>query len=387
MSSLKKELAQYYTSSSLGDEVVSMLSFDSRNRNILDLSAGEGALLLCAERASKNLKVYGIDIDENNIFRLKRNRQDYVLYCGDSTREETINRLTYECSEFDFVIGNPPFKSISLTDELKSGINSSFLANANKKIRSEIVFLYKGLSLLAKGGVLAYILPDGIITNSIFSPLRDYLSENYKIIEIREVAEGAFDGTEAKTHIIIIENNKPFSTDMITLSCFKTKAKKEITTKQFVHRGDFNFYNIPALLNYKTFKELKVELIRGRGTKSQENKDFFLHTTSFKEDYNEFIGSEYCLSSLSNRLKIAKEGDILIPRVGTRCVGKVGYLLKGELFISDCLIIIRVVSSELRLKIIQNLTSDFGVDWIKRNSKGVGAKHITLADLENYPVI
>ncbi|MCW0346199.1 hypothetical protein NB703_004292 [Pantoea ananatis] len=383
----KRSLAQYYTSVSLGEVLISMLPISGNIYAFLDLCAGTGSLLASAEKASSRSKIYGIDLDKNNVDYLKANHPSYTIFSGDSLRSDNLAELLKICSSFDFVIGNPPFKSIPFDKEICNDLESPFLVNADKKIRAEVCFLAKGISLLKRNGYLAYILPDGILTNFNFKALREYLAFNFEIKEIREIPEGEFIGTEAKTHILVLKNSRPKCNHRILLSSLENNLTKWISNNDFIKRADYSFHDIPVPISFLRLNEYDVLLLRGNSESKIKNNKSYLHTTSFKKNYNEFYGSDSNLSCISNGQKFAVQGDILIPRVGSRCLGKVGYIVSGEFFVSDCIIIIRVNEVENRNRILSNLRSDFGIRWIKTVARGVGAKHITLTDIKNFPVI
>jgi len=385
--SLKKRgLAQYYTSTSLGDVLISMLPIDEGVYDILDLSAGTGSLLKSAEKISPRSKIYGVDLDPENVNFIKTNNPKFIAFTGDSLELGGLNSVFKFCNVFDFVLGNPPFKAIAFNKEMRHEFERSFSINADKKIRAEVCFLAKGLSLLKDNAYLAYILPDGILTNSGFTSLRKYLVNNFDVLEVREIPEGAFEGTEAKTHILIIRNIKPTCDKRIILSTLGGGATKIITHQNFIDRADYSYYTLPTPISYVKLSEVDIKLVRGKSGIIPNDRAFFLHTTSFKNNYNEFYGADLSLTISLERQVVALKGDILIPRVGSRCIGKVGYVMTGQFLISDCIIIIRA-AEEFREKILSGLRSDFGVKWIKTVAKGVGAKHITLADLKNFPVI
>jgi len=383
----KRDLAQYYTSTTLGEVLISMLPIDESVYDILDLSAGTGSLLMSAEKISPRSKLYGVDLDPDNVSFIKANSPNFIAFTGDSLESNGLSFLFERCRLFDFVLGNPPFKSVALNKEMQNEFESSFFINADKKIRAEVCFLAKGISLLKENAYLAYILPDGILTNSGFASLRKFLVNNFEVLEVREIPEGAFEGTEAKTHILIIRNIKPTYEKKIKLSTVVGNSTKFITHQNFIDRADHSYYTLPTPISCVKLSDVDIKLIRGKGGTIPDDRKFFLHTTSFNKSYTEFNGADFPFFRDPVRLEVAIKGDILIPRVGSRCIGKVGYVLSGQYFISDCIIIIRAAEEGCREKILSGLRSDFGIKWIKTVAKGVGAKHITLAELKNFPVI
>ncbi|MGX7835646.1 hypothetical protein ACWKSR_10900, partial [Campylobacter fetus subsp. venerealis] len=66
----------------------------------------------------------------------------------------------------------------------------------------------------------------------------------------------------------------------------------------------------------------------------------FFHTTNFK-NYPKGV-FEFNMTSEFNYLTVASKGDILLARVGSRCIGKFLVVLSGEIILSDCVYRIRV---------------------------------------------
>ncbi|CNB32475.1 N-6 DNA methylase [Yersinia enterocolitica] len=374
----RKKLAQYYTDASLGQRLVSMLPPDLKLENVVDLGVGEGALLFEISKKYPDAKLYGFDIDPNNIENVNDN-SNIISFNGDSTTRTVYELAKKLCSGFDLIIGNPPFCSIENTAYITELLKEINLKPKTRKVRAEITFIFQGLNLLRDGGVLAFILPDGIFTNSTLRTLRTYLVNNYCIMSILEISSGSFIGTEAKTHCLILRKGKPLN--LISLTHYDVNKKNiHITNNEFIERGDYSFYSKSSYIGKTPLSELKVEIIRG----GYVNKKYpLLHTTSFNEKMN-FFGSDAEKTCLNN--KAAIKGDIVIPRVGTRCIGKVGIVSFGCFSTSDCLIIIRCHYDSIRNAVLKELQSDFGYDWLQSTAKGVGAKHLTLSELKNFPI-
>lgn len=274
----RKELSQYYTTFDLGEELVSLIPKENDIRNIIDLGVGEGSLLLSAELKYKNAKIFGVDIDHDNIKKTSLKHSKYTLFQGDSTKEGTIKLVSSLCRGFDLVIGNPPFKLVRMTDEIRYNINENFITKNQRKIRSEIIFLSQGIKILKEGGILAYILPDGFFTNENLSIVRKFICNNLEILNIREIPAGTFLGTEAKTHILILRKSRP--RESIKLSSMSFRGKNiYISHSNFEKRSDFSFYNLPQAISVTTLKTLDANLVRGRVQNKTQKNEYTLHTT------------------------------------------------------------------------------------------------------------
>src|SRR5690606_28862254 len=83
--------------------------------------------------------------------------------------------------------------------------------------------------------------------------------------------------------------------------------------------------------------------------------------------------------------KMASAGEILIARVGTRCLGSAVMIASGASVISDCVISVRVPSDK-KENIFKKLTSEEGRDWLRSTARGSCAKIITYESIQRFPI-
>ncbi|PML78823.1 N-6 DNA methylase [Enterovibrio norvegicus] len=381
----REEHEQFYTSRELGRLLLSLLpgkTWVSGKLNVLDLCMGQGALLECVSEIAPQAALFGTDIDPVNIDAVNLNDQlDIDARCIDATTPEL--RRIYSKKYFDVIVGNPPFKLIHNDKYIKRELESVGYSSRSTYIEAEIYFLLYGLKILKNGGYLAYILPDGIFTKVSLKGLRKFLVSNFCVHSVMEIEPGYFDGTEAKTHLLIIQKDSPTKS---VVSLFKDEHPTQVITNyEFEERGDYSFYSKACALKMKTLESLGVEIFRGRNTKKVllgfgvEN---YIHTTHISHS-----GSILKTSSFADDKLVATKGDIVIARVGTRCLGKFGVVESGQFYVSDCVFIIRSDNPKNQRLILNTLSSSFGRNWIKSVSKGVGARHITTTDLYQLPII
>jgi hypothetical protein len=375
---------QYYTCNEVSRLLVERIDCQSAVRSVIDLCVGQGALLHAARERYPNAQLYGYDIDPVNIKSINQCADSYInAYHVDTTSENLIAQLP--TNTFDIVLGNPPFgttpKSLFITSLLKDfGWDWS-----STVIPLEVLYLVLGLRLTKPGGVLSYIVPDGIITNDKFSRFRKVLIENYNVKKVTYLGSDRFYGTEARTHLITIENTKPHrNCEIIVDSIIECTKLVSISTEQFKERGDYVFHTIPAYISAIPLKNFDVDIFRGREAHKNhyESKREVIHTTSFKSEYREFSNSANSIDGKGTVIK----GDILIARVGSRIIGRVGFIKKGCFAISDCIIAIRAHNKFDRAAILQVLKSPYGKNWLESVSKGVGAKHITMKSIKELPI-
>lgn len=381
----RKRLSQYYTTSSLGNYLISLLPRDKIFENALDLSAGEGALLKAISEHSRDVQCVGVDIDPKNVIKLAM-LKNCIAFHADSTLKTLLEINEISERKYSLILGNPPFQLIDSSEYIREIFKKFNITYSKKKVRSEVFFLFLSLALLQKDGFLAFILPDGYLTNNSHAEFRKKLSEQFRIFKVVEVPPGSFEGTEAKTHMIIVQNSEPHSHIRLAKSDDLLK-EIEITNEDFVCRSDFSFYEAPKSLHTTQLGNLDIEMLRGSMKVHEEFKSLnLIHTSSLSFEGTELISSDDYIPPERGHNRLAVQGDIILARVGTRVIGKFGVVSKGVFRVSDCVIIIRCDNKKMRDSIINTLKSSFGKEWIKLKSKGVGARHIPMNELVKLPV-
>ena len=375
----KKLFAQYYTCENVGDFLIKNLPAMSP-RNIIDLCMGEGSLLHSASKVFDGAKLIGCDIDEFNIAKQRSNPIINCHHLDSSTPQlEKVLRI----SRFDLVLGNPPFNNIEQTDYIKNIFNEFGLALNYKKIPSALLFLIIGIKLAKVGGVVSYIIPDSLLTNNSFKKFRETLINQYKIISVVQLGNKKFEGTEAHTHIITIKNKTLKNDYKVQIKHYENQSQPiYISKEQFINRADYSYWNKATSIKSCSLEDLGAQLLRGKWTHKQlksQNKPY-IHTTHLNDNYTEFRNK-----NISSLCSDAKPGDIIVARVGTRALGKIGFVKTGAFLVSDCTILIRI-EKQHQHTVLNTLNSDFGRSWLESVSKGVGARHITLADLKGLPI-
>jgi type I restriction enzyme M protein len=164
------------------------------------------------------------ETDEEKEAREKWNSQTIQTKTGN-------NNFKYD--HFDFIITNPPFGStIKLTEQ-------AYLRNYNLGLKeinwierkhkhkfdlgprdsqsTEILFIEHCQKFLCPGGILAIVVPDGILTNSTSQPVRDWIEEHYRIISVVSLPQDAFRANDAgvKSSIMFLQKLTALQTEKI----------------------------------------------------------------------------------------------------------------------------------------------------------------------------
>lgn len=378
------QLNQYYTSDIYGDLLVKNLTIASP-KTALDLGFGAGDLLCAAKRRWDNLSLIGIDIDKKNILNAESKNLIKALELSgfEPSLPDIINDYF---GEIDLLISNPPYFSCDLDYNNKKILNAigllDCISKKLKKVPAELIFLAQNLRLLTETGEIGIIVPAGLISGQRWLPVRQFLFEKYNVTNIIQLPETSFKKTDAQTFIIILKN-KLKNKNSIPLSYIDRNNAIDVDISDAVIRSDYRFYKEIKDLGY-TDKISSEDFIIYRGNKSHNELvrigSKHIHTTDMP---NEPVAINLEMNQLDN-VKNAKANDILIARVGRRCLGRTLYINSGISPISDCIIGVTPKNKEIGDKIWKKLSSIQCRKYLNNAALGVGAKYITYKTIKDY---
>jgi len=388
------KLGQFYTEDLISNLMISRI-LNKNPKTIVELGIGQGSLAKAALKRWKNSRIIGIDIDANNIETLKTTFPKIQCFLINGLSSNLSSNLKIKLGSVDVGICNPPYLTVKKNPEIEKILISAGLGDFNDytNISSDLVFLAQNLNLIKLNGELAIILPDGLITSHQFHKFRKLLLANYAISACIELPSKIFKKTEAKTYILIIKKTLTKS-KKINLFLANNSAelidKISISIDKAIHRMDYTYYSLmpkPIFLsNGVSLEDLNAKIFRGSlSKKSLETRNYeYIHTNSFNQLNEDLVLEDKKVLPQSN-FNYAKEGDILIPRVGKSCLGKVMRIVKGEILISDCVYVIRIDKQE-RNELFNILNSDYGRKWIIAHAHGVCAQVISKKDLLKFKI-
>jgi type I restriction enzyme M protein len=388
-------LAQHYTHHIHADLLVKQMGRYVEHTKLLsgiDLGAGKGVLLDAALKKWEQIKFSGIDVDLDKNNHSDANR--VAFFSADLLTDKSVDFLEHQklidCC--DIAVCNPPFQSFQNNQLFRNlcKINKFEACYNMPVVTTDIIFLLHNLRLLKPGGLLGIILPDGILTGKRFQILRKSLLETHNIKEIIQLPDKAFSRIEVRTHMIILQKSV-LQSNKIELRQVNNEGKlsKKLTINdvQLEKRMDYSYWKwqLQQQIKKNTIKlsDLNVEVLRGSQTKyffEQQNTPYF-HTQHLPTSPKKI---SFSISKASNVRK-AKKGDILMARVGKRCLGRMTLVCNGSVPITDCIYRIRVPQKHLNI-IWKSLSSRLGQEWLKANGHGSCAQVISKSDLMDFPI-
>lgn len=107
---------------------------------------------------------------------------------------------------FDVVIANPPYIRISGIDQINDSVIRKFYTTTFGHYDIYIPFIERGVTILRKNGILAYITPNKYLTKRYANKLRPFLLENTSLLSLIDTSQAkTFDSASAYPVITILK--------------------------------------------------------------------------------------------------------------------------------------------------------------------------------------
>ncbi|MCW1294226.1 MAG: N-6 DNA methylase [Candidatus Parvarchaeum sp.] len=272
----KKDLGAYYTDIHVVKYILENLDID-RNSYILDPSCGCGSFIFPLYFQSltgipNDLgQIYGIDIDKraidftvNAISNLSGCpdkgeilnhfiNDDFIFESANKHRNSTEFSKIIESGGFHFIIGNPPFNLNIQNKKLPTFMNSTHREIAKKSKNIPINFILKGLEILRKDGILAFVLPKTLLYVGRYKEFRSYLMENFTVLKIVEIGI-KFKDVRGEQIILFVKNKKPRKNSSIEFSTISREPPYQSENSFKVKQTYFNLTKtLPTMPNNESY--------------------------------------------------------------------------------------------------------------------------------------
>jgi Eco57I restriction-modification methylase/restriction endonuclease TaqI-like protein/type I restriction and modification enzyme subunit R-like protein len=162
---------------------------------------------------------------------------------------------------FDAVIGNPPYiRSRHIDAETKRYFRDHYDAGAYQP-DTFAFFMERGVKLLRAGGELGFILPNGLLTNTYYEPLRRYLLDKTALRVIVDLKDGVF-AASVDTSIIITRKRKPrerIGQNMVAIGESPARESRVVQQPKNVV-AQSAFYSLPDLAFNTRMDSTSIEI-------------------------------------------------------------------------------------------------------------------------------
>ena len=189
--------------------------------------------------------------------------------------------LMHGVDAFDAVIGNPPYvsvKSISTEDKRRF---SKLFETGKGRFNLFTLFLEKGQKILKGNGILSYILPEVLYTNTEYKYIRKYLLEKTQILSISNFSSRVFDAS-VDTSVIVIKNGYAQDSTikiLLDLESMVTTIKQSEINDIILTKNSNDTKIMLDKINYGKEKLLNIiEVQQGIIYSGQKKEDVFSNT-------------------------------------------------------------------------------------------------------------
>lgn len=385
-----ENLNAYYTRTDVGYLLSSVLDIEEP-KTVLDLGAGEGSLSRAASDRWPDAACTTVDIVQSAADHLLevfgRKKVSHRHYHWDVLTRELPSGIKEET--FDLAVCNPPFfKPVQSPDHIEilslAGLRGACPSPSDN--RAEILFLAQNLRLVRRGGTVALIAPDSLLTGDRFRAFRAAILERYNVSCIVQLPGHSFHNTEARCFVLILQKEAPQEHDIRLLRHHSSASLPPIwiSRSQAVERMDYDFHARRSDVGRDGFclRDLHAEVRRGSFGTAQRKylSETIFHTTDFKSLQCGQV--EFPESPLpgQGRAVIAETGDILMARVDRSLHQKIAIVTKGRAAITDCVYRVRL-PKEHQERVFNALRSSHGEQALLAATKGVSARLLGKADL------
>ena len=383
--------AQFYTPHIAGQLLVSAMHSE-RPDTVVDIGVGGGQLLRAARARWKDARLYAADIDPKHVKAACGHFPEAVCRKLDALRICLPAKLGLEEGQADVAVCNPPYLPATDLPGVHDILRAADLHDclSEKRVTTEIVFIAQNLRLLRPGGELAVIVPDGLATHSHYAELRQALCERHGLYRVIQLPDRFFAGTEARTHIFYLrKQGQSVSAIRLAGAAPNGDLMEEIAIApdSARERLDYSFHAHAEAASSTTvnLRDLGAEIARGLFTHQECQKLTipYFHTTDFKRFPNGRIAYPGHVDHPERW--VARAGDILVPRVGARCLHYTAKVVSGLPVFTDCVYRIRV-AARWRQAVWKALSSAAGREWRIQAAHGVCARVLGKEVLLNFPI-
>lgn len=189
-SSEQKLRGAYYTPLRLANAMVSLFAPENI-QTVLEPSCGDGVFLdsLFSVGLMEQISmIQAIEIESeeaNKVAERYKETKNVDVICEDFFN---FYQRNYKSSQYDLILGNPPYIRYQYLTEEQRKIQSNILTThgmkANKLINAWVAFVVACVQMLSENGKIAFVLPAEILQVAYAEDLRLYLSNHLQIIPL-----------------------------------------------------------------------------------------------------------------------------------------------------------------------------------------------------------
>lgn len=167
-------------------------------KTVLEPSCGSCEYIYALNRSFNKIDITGVE--HNNI--IFESIKDLGFDNVHLINNDYLKLFPNNDRKYDLIIGNPPYFVVKKEDVL-----SEYYDFFDGRPNIFILFIIKSLRLLSANGILSFILPNNFLNCLYYNKTREYISKNFKILNIEHCNDNYID-TKQDTIVMIIQNKQ-----------------------------------------------------------------------------------------------------------------------------------------------------------------------------------
>lgn len=361
----------------------------------LELGAGTGHIMQACMAKRLPREYVGVEIDANLLANLPPHRNARYIQ-GDVLAPAQLASLLGN-QTFSRTTGNPPYGMEAMTDECQQRVAELCpgIPQVASWVQLDLYFILESLARLRRPGEAAFIVGAPIAEDSRLAAFRRELVAAASEIECFELPKNVFDSkAEVQSYLLVARFGQSklrrVRLGRIAGSNLDIVAVRYVSPIQASQRMDLGHYefeewnrSLQSKAGACTLSELGATVVRGSRTRTQfaELSIECFHTTDFPTDIDKV---RFGLDQ-DHGFQSAITGDILLPRVGTRCLDRQALVIRGHRHYTEAVYRLRIPNRSHK-RVADWVMSRDGALWRQAAAKGSCAKHVTVASLLAMPV-
>ena len=385
-------LGQVFTPHAIAELLAEALSTDSECAvHVLDLGAGRGALANALLEKNRKATAVLVEVDAGHVKALKRDS------CSRASviHADALSSL-WECSRLPTVIvSNPPYGALQASPETNSMIASSKLPIplSGVWVRGDAAFVSRAWGIASMGTKLGLIVASPMIRDFRYRLTRERFVRELRGLCVTRLDERTFPNTEVSAFIITgeraVRRNRNALLRRVSADG-SLLAEIEVASEDAILSLDIDFHLALQRIGLKG-KSISdtlgsVGTVITRGSRSQNEFEKLGLVAFHTSDFPRKAGPIILAGKVHDSFHVAKPGDILIPRVGSRCLNRQARVEDGYGLFTDCVYRLTVGRQAMN-RVWKTLDSSFGAEWRVIHAGGSCAKHLPIQTLLNMPLL
>lgn len=280
---INKKKGQIFTPWNIANCMVSLISDNNKNKEILEPSFWKGVFFdFLLKKWFLNL--HGVELDYNLYTEVLKKYNNITLI--------NDNFFNYKENKFNVIIWNPPYIENNEINEDTKKILSEYNNIDNGEWDLYYYFIYHSINLLKENGELIFIVPVWFLTNTYANTLRNFIYEQWQIKDIFILGEHKIFNNKVSVETLIFKFKKTLQKEKDNINVYT--IKDDIKKLNKIEDINFNLFDKKVLSHFK-----KKDIIWN--INNEENLNYQKNINKYFDVY------VWCVSWYDKAYKITEE--------------------------------------------------------------------------------